>query len=126
MGLLLLVPVGFATKFYAGPAAFWVNHRLGGVLYVAFWIGVVKLVRPAWPTSRVAWGVLAATCALEFSQLSDAWVLEAARRNFLGRTLVGTTFGWWDFPYYALGAWIGRRAVDRIAAPSPPSRPVQS
>jgi hypothetical protein len=57
--------------------------------------------------------VFAVTCALEVLQLWHPAPLEAVRGTFLGRTLLGTTFVWWDFPHYALGcalgAWSGRR-----------------
>ncbi|MDW7679736.1 MAG: DUF2809 domain-containing protein, partial [bacterium] len=37
LSILIIVPVGFATKFYRGPAAGWVNNSLGGVFYEIFW-----------------------------------------------------------------------------------------
>lgn len=29
------------------------------------------------------------------------------RNTWLGRTLIGTSFVWWDFPYYLLGCLLG-------------------
>jgi hypothetical protein len=44
---------------------------------------------------------------LEFAQLwHPAW-LEAIRRTFIGRCVLGTTFGWDDFPAYVVGAVLG-------------------
>ena len=36
--LLCVVLLGFATKFYSGPASGWVLGCYGGVLYVMFWL----------------------------------------------------------------------------------------
>jgi hypothetical protein len=51
--------------------------------------------------------VLLATCALEFLQLWHPPFLEYLRSSFIGRTVLGTSFAWLDFPYYVLGCWIG-------------------
>ena len=55
--------------------------------------------------------VLVVTCTLAFLQLWHPAFLEAIRSTFLGRTLIGTTFAWWDLPHYAvgcaLGTWLG-------------------
>jgi hypothetical protein len=44
IALAILTPLGFTTKVYTGPGAWWVNDYLGGVLYVIFWMLVVLLV----------------------------------------------------------------------------------
>lgn len=110
--LLLVVPLGFAAKSYGGPGGWWVRDYGAGVLYVVFWILLVLAARPSLAPAHVAAGVFAATCALELLQLWHPAPLEAIRGTFLGRTLLGTTFSWWDFPHYAagsaLGAWVAR------------------
>ena len=58
-------------------------------------------------SSNISLAVLAATCALEFLQLWHPVWLERIRSTFIGRCLLGTTFGWSDFPPYFLGAVIG-------------------
>ena len=103
VALMVVVPLGFATKWYVGPGAGFVGNYLGGVLYEVFWVLVVLLVWPLLPAARVAVGVFLATCLLEALQLWHPPVLEAIRGTFLGRTLIGTTFSWWDFPCYAAG-----------------------
>ena len=35
--LLVLTPLGFATKLYHGPAGLWVNNSFGGMFYEIFW-----------------------------------------------------------------------------------------
>jgi len=124
---LLLVPLGIATKFYAGPASAWVAAYAGGFLYVVFWTLLVLALRPTLSARWVAGCVLVATCALEFLQLWHPPLLEAARRPFLGQALLGTSFTWADFPYYAAGAlaavWISRWLRGRAGASSARSAP---
>lgn len=122
LALVLVTPLGFATKLYAGPGSVWVNHFAGGVLYVLFWVLGVLAVAPRLSPGRVAAAVLAATCGLELLQLWHPPLLEAVRATFLGRTLIGASFSLWDFPHYllgaALGAWLtGRWALDTQSGP---------
>ena len=62
---------------------------------------------------------------LEVLQLWHPPFLEALRGHFLGRTVLGTTFSWSDFPHYVAGAVLGlmlaRAALGSRAWPSPPS-----
>jgi hypothetical protein len=105
--LALVVPLGFATKFYAGPGSGWVGAHGGGILYEVFWIFVVLLLWPRLAPLRVAGGVFAATSALEFLQLFHPPFLKTIRATFLGHALIGSTFVWWDFPHYAVGCVAG-------------------
>ncbi len=113
--VLLLTPLGLATKAYDGPGSWWVQDYLGGVIYVMFWIAAV----------------LAVTCLLEVLQLWQPPLLQQVRGTFAGRALLGTTFVWWDFPHYAagaaagggLGSWLrGRVAAQRPPCAGAPSR----
>jgi hypothetical protein len=104
--LLFEIPFGYWLRFRA-PFSPQFCDSAGGALYVILWILMVGvfLWRPA--ARRIAGTVLAITCALEFLQLwHPAW-LEAIRATFPGRVLLGTTFGWTDFPPYFLGAALG-------------------
>lgn len=114
VSILILVPLGFYSKFYRGPAADWVNDSLGGAFYVIFWCLVVFFFAPQWPPRRIAAGVVGATCTLEFLQLWHPPLLEMLRSHFLGRTILGTTFDWMDFPYYFLGGVVGWYWVYRL------------
>ncbi len=107
ISLFLLVPLGFATKFYAGPASGWVQAHAGGVLYVVFWTMVVLGLRPALSASTAAGGVFVATCLLEGLQCWHPAPLEAIRSTFIGHAVLGSTFSWWDFPHYVAGAIVG-------------------
>ena len=107
ISLVLLVAAGFYTKVYSGPGAGWVNHSLGGAFYVIFWCLATVLVVPrlaAWP---VAAFVVLATCTLEVLQLWHPPFLEWLRSFFVGRTILGSSFDWLDFPYYFLGGVVG-------------------
>jgi len=105
--LVLVTPLGFYTKFYAGPGRGWVNDSLGGLFYVVFWCLAVTFVRPRSRPGVVAVSVLGVTCLLEFLQLWHPPFLEMIRSHFIGRTLIGDYFDWNDFPYYFAGAGIG-------------------
>ena len=113
--IVVIVPAGFYAKFYRGPASHWVNDSLAGAFYVIFWCLVVFLLVPRWKPHRIAAGVLAATCILEFLQLWHPPFLEWLRGYFLGRTILGTTFDWMDFPYYFAGAAAGCYWLERLA-----------
>ncbi len=103
LAIFLVTPLGFYAKLYSGPAEFWVNNSLGGILYEIFWCLVAGFlfirVKP-WVLASVVWGV---TTVLEVFQLSEFYLLQWGRQYFLGRALLGTTFVWSDFLYYILG-----------------------
>lgn len=105
--LLILTPLGFYTKFYDGYAAVWVNNALGGVLYVIFWCLVIFLIFPKGNPLLIATIVFGATCFLETLQLWHPPFLNYLRSFFIGRTVLGTSFAWSDFPHYFAGALFG-------------------
>ena len=107
LALAGLVPLGLYIKVYAGPAADWVNHSLGGVFYVLFWCLLLFWFLPRAKPWRIALAVLAVTCLLEFLQRwHPAW-MEWLRCFRLGQMRLGTTFAWLDFPYDFIGAGLG-------------------
>jgi hypothetical protein len=129
LALLVVTPLGFATKLYSGPGADWVGNYGGGLVYVIFWILVVLAIAPRLPPERVAIGVLGVTCGLEVLQLWRPPLLEAIRCTYLGRALVGSTFSWWDFPHYAVGCAAGvglARTLSRRARASQGPEPVRA
>ena len=108
VSLVVIVPLGLYTKHgYHGPGADWVHDSVGGVLYEIFWCLALAIVLPRWKASRIAAMVLIATCILEFLQLWHPPLLELARSSFVGRTILGSSFDWGDFPYYFIGSAIG-------------------
>jgi len=107
ISILIIVPLGIYSKFYSGQAARWVNDSLGGVLYVIFWCLLAFLFLSNTKPWKIAAVVFAVTCFLEFLQLWHPPLLEFLRSNFIGRTILGTSFTWSDFPYYLVGCGIG-------------------
>jgi hypothetical protein len=112
--LAIVVPVGFYSKVYRGPGAYWVNTSLDGVFYEIFWCLFLSLVLPRVRPQRLAIGVLTATCILEFLQLWHPPFLEAIRGTFLGAAILGSTFDWNDFSYYFAGSGIGWFWLSRL------------
>lgn len=119
LSLLIIVPFGFSTKFYSGPASGWVNDSLGGILYVVFWSLVLFLVAPRIGPWKNAAAIFIATCIIETLQLWHPAFLQTIRRYFVGRTILGTDFSWLDMVHYGIGAimaagwvgWLGRVEV---------------
>ena len=107
ISILIIVPLGLYSKFYSGQAENWVNNSLGGVLYVIFWCLFAFLFLSNTKPWKIAAVVFAVTCFLEFLQLWPPTFLEFLRSNFVGRTILGTSFTWLDFPYYLVGCGIG-------------------
>jgi len=105
--LAVVVPLGVASKFYAGPAQFWVSGHAGGILYVVFWILLAFMIWPTLSSRLVALTVLGITCILEVLQLWQPSALDVVRSTFIGHAFIGSTFSWWDFPNYALGSFFG-------------------
>jgi hypothetical protein len=110
LSLLVIIPTGFAAKLARpwSPPDSWMRDHGAGALYEVFWVLAAFLV---WPTERasrrIPWFIFIVTCVLEFLQLWHPPLLEAIRATFIGRTLIGTTFDWWDFPPYAIGSFLG-------------------
>ena len=117
ISLLVVVPLGFYTKFYVGYGQSWVRDSLGGVFYEIFWCLVVYLCCRSLRIGVIAAMVLFGTCCLEFLQLWHPPFLEYLRSNFLGRTILGTSFAWSDFPYYFIGSGIGWLWLSKISYP---------
>jgi hypothetical protein len=116
LALALVTPLGFWTKLYSGPGSAWVASQAGGFLYVVFWIFAALALFPRLSPLKVAWAVGVATSVLEFAQLWHPVLLERIRSTFLGGALLGATFDWSDFPYYAAGAFAGYAAARAMAS----------
>lgn len=101
--IALIVPLGFLTKFYSGPASSWVNNSLGGILYVIFWSLLFSVLFTRTGPWKVALMVTGATFVLEFLQLWHPVFLENIRSTFLGAAFLGNTFVITDLFYYLVG-----------------------
>jgi hypothetical protein len=113
-----LVPLGFMTKFYHGPLSDWVYHYAGDILYPFFWFLVVIFIHPALPPLKTAAWICGITCCLEFTQLIRTPALEQFRQTFLGRTLIGNGFDWYDLGYYFIGGLVALIFSKLILAPA--------
>jgi len=114
ISLLIIIPLGFATKFYHGIYANWVNNSLGGVFYEIFWCLVIFLIFTRLSPFKIATIIFIVTSSLEFTQLWKAPFLETIRKNFIGRTLIGSSFTWTDFLYYLIGCILAYFLVNSI------------
>ena len=110
IGLLpFVVAFGFGCKYYRGPGSDWVNNwGPASAAYEWLWMLIVfALIPRRTAITRIAFGVFAATCAVEFLQLwQPAW-LQQIRSTLPGKFVLGTTFSWWDFPAYLVGSIVG-------------------
>ena len=101
--LMIIIPLGFYSKFYTGPAEGWVNNSLGGILYVVFWSLLTSLFFARIRAWIIAAIVLLTTCMLEFLQLWHPPFLEVIRSTFIGVTLIGNSFSGLDLVHYVIG-----------------------
>ena len=106
-----LIAVGMAVRFLPIFPAPW-GDGLGGFLYTLL---VAWLLRAAGLRgSAAALGALAWSCGVEWLQRWHTPWLDTLRATLPGRLVLGTTFGWLDFPpYFAAAAtaavWFGKR-----------------
>ncbi len=109
ISLAVVTVVGYALKFYRGPADEWINdlgpasipYEMMLMLFVFFFVPEQKNIFP------IAVGVCVVTCILEFLQLWKAPWLMVIRSTLPGRALLGNTFSWWDLPAYPVGCLVG-------------------
>ena len=114
LSILIITLLGFASKFYTGPAAKWFNNSLGGLLYVIFWSLVISFILIKAKPLKTVLSVFIITCILEFLQLWHPVFLEIIRDTFIGRTIIGTTFVLSDFIYYIIGSFAGWILLNKI------------
>lgn len=120
--ILLIIPLGLATKYYAGPARDWVNNSLGGILYVIFFSLFFSVVFSRARTWKTVTLVLLATCLVEVLQCWHPAFLERARSTFIGVTLLGNSFSFSDLLHYLAGAllsWGLIELLNRLERPVP-------
>ncbi|MEU0071454.1 DUF2809 domain-containing protein [Streptomyces sp. NPDC006332] len=78
----------------------------GDALYTVLLHALVVLAAPRVTPLAAAGTALAVSCAVEFSQLTDA-PAELARRSAVARLVLGSTFNPPDLVWYAVGAAVG-------------------
>jgi hypothetical protein len=112
--LIVVTPLGLLSKHYHGPFDNWVHDSSGDILYEVFWTCLLAILLPSARPSRITLGVFLVTGLIEFSQLLRTSLLQQIRRTFFGRLLIGTTFSWLDFAYYALGCLLALAYIHAI------------
>ncbi len=105
--LLVITPLGFLSKLYNGTYANWLNNSFGGILYEIFWCLVIFFFLYNSKILKIVFGVFLITSSLEFLQLWHPPFLQLIRSNFIGRTIIGTSFVPSDFVYYLIGSCLG-------------------
>ncbi len=105
--LVIIIPLGFYSKLYNGIGQVWINNKLGGIFYEIFWCLVFYILIPNSKLLSIAAWIFIMTCILEFIQLVDNSFLDIIRSNYIGRTIIGNSFSWSDFPYYFIGSFLG-------------------
>ena len=120
LALILVLIFGLAAKRYPGPGRWWVNDwGPASVAYVVFFMLLAFVTAPRRSAATpIAIGVCLSTCLIEFLQLWHPSWLQTLRSSFLGRSLLGTTFSWWDFPAYLVGTLLGWLLLRCIAQES--------
>ena len=104
--VILIIPIGYAVRF--SPALpEWFRNLFGNVAYETLLILLLLLIVPKMKPIAAAISVCLFSFIIEFSQLSQASILVAARSNLLGRLILGNGFTWEDFPLYMVGSLIG-------------------
>lgn len=125
VSLMVIIPLGIATKFYRGWGQEWMNDYAGDILYELLWMIVITLAWPRLKLWQVVIAVFLFTCFLEVLQLWHPPLLQAMRSTFLGKLILGTTFVWWDFPHYAIGCglgWLGLHGLQKALNPEETNR----
>ncbi len=106
--MLIVVPMGFLFKYYAGYGHEWFNNYASSLFYEIFWcLFAFWFFRSQLAVKQIPLWVFVITCILEFLQLWHPPLLEAARATLIGKLLLGTTFDWGDFIHYFLGCILG-------------------
>lgn len=106
ISLIIILPLGYMIRFH-GTAPEWLNDSFGSIAYQIFWILLIALFFPSASPVWTAVGVCLASCLIELLQLWHPPFLEAIRKTFLGRLILGNTFTWSDFPSYFIGSCVG-------------------
>jgi hypothetical protein len=124
----LVIGAGLASRSEALALSPFVAKYAGDALWGLMIFLGLGLVWPARRTTTLA-ALAAAVCvAVECSQLYRAPWLDAARRTWAGRMMLGNTFGWGDIAAYLVGIaagglaeWAAGRALHRPGRPTPSS-----
>src|SRR6056297_1578189 len=108
--ILLIIVVGalgIGAKLLPFAEGTWISHNLSGLFYVTELCLILYLIFPDHSSVVLALAAFLITSLLEILQLWNPDFLEWVRSSFVGRSILGSTFSWLDYPYYLGGAILG-------------------
>jgi len=79
----------------------------GDVLYAMFFFFLFRLIWFRTDAKILAWTAFVFSTIVEITQLIKIPVLETVRGFFIGRTLIGNGFNFFDILYYFIGSLVG-------------------
>ena len=105
--IILVAALGFASKLLPAFESTWVANHLAGLFYVTEITLVLFLVFPDHEAFVLALAAFLLTSVLELLQLWNPEFLAFIRSSFWGQTILGSSFNWYDYPFYLLGSGLG-------------------
>jgi hypothetical protein len=114
--LMIVVLAGYYLRFYRGPLQDWVHRLNGSLLVVCFWAFLLYLFVPSLRAGSLAVTICGFACAVELSLLVPQPMITYVRGAFIGRSVVGPPFAWYDLAAYLAGglvAYGGLRWISR-------------
>jgi hypothetical protein len=100
---MAMVALGLGSRRYASQLPALVVTYAGDTLWAAMVYFLAAMLAPGAPVRRLATGALAASVAVEVSQLVHVPWLDALRATRLGALVLGQGFLWSDLVCYAVG-----------------------
>lgn len=96
LSLMLVILVGYSTRFYLPAEVEWLRNLLGNIFYEIFWILLAVFLFPQVSLLKIAIGVCLASCAIEGLQLWQPPFLQTLRATLPGKLVLGNSFVWVD------------------------------
>lgn len=97
--------IGALVRFGGLPTPVLLSKYGGDAAWAAAWASGVLALWPGLGRTRACATAFAIAAAVECFQATGI-PAQVAHHGFLIRLLLGTTFGWWEFPSYAAGVII--------------------
>lgn len=101
--VLIITPLGFATKLEWVTQYGWVYLYAGDILYSIFFFFLFLTIYPRFNPCKLAAVNFILDVLIELSQLYSTPLLNSIRAFFIGRTILGNGFDYLDFFYYIIG-----------------------
>lgn len=107
MLIIVVAALGIAAKLLPFAEGTWISYGVSGLFYVTELCLILYLIFPDHSSVVLALAAFLITSLLEILQLWNPDFLEWVRSSFVGRSILGSTFSWLDYPYYLGGAVLG-------------------